>query len=506
MQDELRETVKVTQFYANGVSGAPVDPTFTLDSTAGIQAAINYASNSNIKAVVFPSGNFKYSKLYCCYDAANNPGFNAARNGQIKLIGNGNQPQNNLTAGTILTSTTTMGDCFIISNYANDVTPWSSMEFEATNITWAANTTGFVVLSAGVVLPDFNNCKIYQSNLAGSGLYISTPIEGVLKGMQIRNSASGTPTGDAIRFNSSLLSGLFTLRDMNITGFANGIYKGTGGWQNLSIYDSEISASAYPIYIGAGTLDLLNIQGCYFESACTSFINVFPTFGLNQLTINASWFYSPGLTGSAINLQSMHGVSITGCYILDQYKTFLNIASSVSGYDGGGFVASGNTFSYDSNPTATVYYFDGVIPALLGNEYPSSVSFCNLYNTITKRPIDSRVSYSGNSYLAAGHMLETATLSTGAVAGGSVDLTNTGNVPSFVTVYNITSPTTLNLPPISLGLPHGYNMTITNDANSTMSPLVKTAVADGAATLATLAPGSSRKFVFFRDGTITGWK
>jgi hypothetical protein len=103
-------------------------------------------------------------------------------------------------------------------------------------------------------------------------------------------------------------------------------------------------------------------------------------------------------------------------------------------------------------------------------------------------------------------MIETATLSTGAVAGGSIDLSNSGNVPAFVTTYNVTSPTTLYLPPISFGLPHGYTITVTNDIASTQTPPVKTAVADGAATLANLTAGTQRKFVYFNDGTITGWR
>lgn len=41
VQEKLRETVSVTDFYANGVSGAKVDPTGVVDSTAGIQAALN---------------------------------------------------------------------------------------------------------------------------------------------------------------------------------------------------------------------------------------------------------------------------------------------------------------------------------------------------------------------------------------------------------------------------------------------------------------------------------
>lgn len=41
VQDKLREIVSVTDFYANGVSGVAVDPTGNVDSTIGIQAAIN---------------------------------------------------------------------------------------------------------------------------------------------------------------------------------------------------------------------------------------------------------------------------------------------------------------------------------------------------------------------------------------------------------------------------------------------------------------------------------
>ena len=41
VQGKLRDTVSVTDFYANGVSGARVDPTGAIDSTLGIQAAID---------------------------------------------------------------------------------------------------------------------------------------------------------------------------------------------------------------------------------------------------------------------------------------------------------------------------------------------------------------------------------------------------------------------------------------------------------------------------------
>jgi hypothetical protein len=57
VQEKLRETVSVLDFYANGISGVRVDPTGSVDSTAGIQAAINAASNG--RRLKIPSGKYK---------------------------------------------------------------------------------------------------------------------------------------------------------------------------------------------------------------------------------------------------------------------------------------------------------------------------------------------------------------------------------------------------------------------------------------------------------------
>lgn len=57
VQSKLRESVSVLDFYANGISGAPVDPLGIVDSTLGIQAAINYALSSS-KALFIPKGTY----------------------------------------------------------------------------------------------------------------------------------------------------------------------------------------------------------------------------------------------------------------------------------------------------------------------------------------------------------------------------------------------------------------------------------------------------------------
>lgn len=76
LQSKLREEVSFLDFYANGVSGAKVDPTGVVDSTLGIQAAIDYAAVKGYPLARVP-GLFKVSKQgannYCLTFAKASP-------------------------------------------------------------------------------------------------------------------------------------------------------------------------------------------------------------------------------------------------------------------------------------------------------------------------------------------------------------------------------------------------------------------------------------------------
>lgn len=61
-QSKLRESVSVLDFYANGTSGVQVDATGVIDSTAGIQAAINYVASTGKKLRV-PTGTYKITPV-----------------------------------------------------------------------------------------------------------------------------------------------------------------------------------------------------------------------------------------------------------------------------------------------------------------------------------------------------------------------------------------------------------------------------------------------------------
>lgn len=58
-QGKNQQVTSVTEFYANGVSGAVVDNTGVLDSTLGIQAAITATLSVNGGSLFFPQGTYK---------------------------------------------------------------------------------------------------------------------------------------------------------------------------------------------------------------------------------------------------------------------------------------------------------------------------------------------------------------------------------------------------------------------------------------------------------------
>jgi hypothetical protein len=63
VEDKLRDGVSILDYYANGVSGARVDPTGVIDSTLGIQAAMDAHY-----LIRFPAGTYKVSSLNFNHD------------------------------------------------------------------------------------------------------------------------------------------------------------------------------------------------------------------------------------------------------------------------------------------------------------------------------------------------------------------------------------------------------------------------------------------------------
>lgn len=94
------------------------------DDTAALQEAINAAANGS-RRLYIPAGHYKYVRLYCHYDAANNstfPNTPTSERGRLIIYGDGGGDLQNWSGsprnpeGTILESTATTGTCFAVGD------------------------------------------------------------------------------------------------------------------------------------------------------------------------------------------------------------------------------------------------------------------------------------------------------------------------------------------------------------------------------------------------------
>jgi hypothetical protein len=430
------------------------------DHTAYLQAAYNAASNSMEREVYHPAGKYNFTRLYCYYDAALNPGYNIDRDGEISLTGDGTSSENGGACGTILMCTSANGEGLTVSPGAEDAVPYRSRDFQAHGISFQGSTTGFLVLARGVPGLHISNCEFIQNNAAGGGLWATTAYFGLIEKSRFQNRAAGAKTGDAIKFGTTIVAGLLTLRDLNVSGYGSGLNMYAGGWQLLSIEDSELAGSSYGIYVN-GEVQVLNLFGCYFEGACTSFVTDTAANRIKNLNMVGCWAYGAGLTGPAIALNAPNSVQIIGGYSQDQNTTWLNIVATPNGGTSA-YAINGFSFPRTVAAPAPLTLFTGVVPELHGIDYATGDANV-LLAPAAARPVVSRASYAGSSYQGAGHMLDTSMKAYGAVNGGSVDIQADG-FPSWVSAYCVTNPTTVYLPAIGSGIPHGFDCTVTADS------------------------------------------
>lgn len=176
------------------------------DDTVPLQKAINAASYSGHK-VKIPSGIYLYTTLYLHYDAANNPNINTATRGNILTIEgegciHGSTYRGSLyTAsdfqGTVLKSTITTGDAFIIGIGTPYASRRQAGSIKIRGITFLGETTGRIV-SVGYAAEGFliENCFIgMKENVAGTALHINNAWGSIYRNVWI---ASKTAVGDIV--------------------------------------------------------------------------------------------------------------------------------------------------------------------------------------------------------------------------------------------------------------------------------------------------------------------
>ena len=221
-QTKNQQVVSVTEFYANGVSGALVDPTGAIDSTAGMQDALNTGA-----LVYAGKGTFLYSGLTISaatrfMGAGENSTFLqcSAVNGTGVTIGNG-------------------------TNNPNDVAV-SDMTLQYST----AQTS-----SSAVIVSNAHNVKLERLRFGG-GIF------------------------NAITLNGGAQQFLYFLKNIEINSpSGSGIQVGVDGTlvQDLWISDSIVSGAA-----GYG-INLLNVSGFYFKDidilACQNGLRTYPASG-----------------------------------------------------------------------------------------------------------------------------------------------------------------------------------------------------------------------------------
>ena len=465
--------------------------TSTDDHTTYIQQAINVASNSMEAEIFFPAGKWNFTRLYCYYDAALNPGFNINRNAEIWLNGAGYAPENGGSGGTVLNCTSAAGDGLTISPAAEDGSPYRGRDFRATGISFQGNTTGFLVVCRGVPTAHFDGCEFVQSNAAGNLLHITTAYFGGLDLCRFRNTAAGPWTGTAIRFGTSIAAGIFTINRCNVNGAAIALDCYTGTWQLMSIYDSELHGTTYNIRSSGGIIQQLNCYSTYFEGVATSFIADSAPNLIRNLNLQGCWYLGSSLTGPGIDLQAPNSVQILGGYSQDQDKTFLNIAALPSG-GRGNYRVSGFNFPRTGLAPAAVTLFTGVLPALDGVDYATGDPNVTLYaGTATSGfPIETRGAIGNAAQLTAGG-LGVGWVRAYSVGGGATIDQGGDNFPRAIVVTQ-SAAATVKLAAAAAGLPHG-TMTFVKNANGSTGNL--SVQRNGGTVLASLAPGACGWFL-----------
>ena len=194
------DTVSVLDFYANGVSGAAVDPTGVLDSTGGLQAAINTG-----KKVIAPSGS-----TYLI-----NGGLSATTSGQVldftgctvKLKDSATSKFSLTLAGTYQTVIGGTWDGNKATNVPGSLYDSASVYVTGNNCTvdgiTSVNTAGIGVKGSSAV----NDLTVQNCKISGTTLY-GIFVDAVVGVSQYRNRAIGnTIDGALLTQNGILLTG-----------------------------------------------------------------------------------------------------------------------------------------------------------------------------------------------------------------------------------------------------------------------------------------------------------
>ena len=352
------QTVSVTDFYANGVSGALVDPTGTYDSTLGFQAAYN----SGAKTIRVPDGIYLFgtgglklaitsavrfvgdSQRYSIISINNTSGdgilVNTTDIVSFENLTFGSQVVR--TAGSYITVTApsglgNTGSSFYNCNFTNaynGLNFLNAFNWKVVNCTFSSYTATVVFVANGLYYDhgdsSITGCLFYGIDTAhGYGIYQTSS-----GGLRVTNNKflSGiTHYYQNITAGASTSILIFANNSCEYSGGSNIVFANaaTSSFLLPQIVNNEISVTAGQTGItlqtvSGGTLSNFVIGGNIFNLASGATTGIYAGY-VSGLTILPNHFTVAGATsGTGINISANVG---TGNI---QVQSFFNLSSKVS--------------------------------------------------------------------------------------------------------------------------------------------------------------------------------
>ena len=316
------QTVSVTDFYANGVSGALVDPTGVIDSTLGIQAALNTG-----KSVYFPPGFYKISAALnpvgsqIIYGAGQNLTFIKASVASQNGIALTNVSWVSIRDLTIQnTASTPTGSAIYVQGGGNNFISSTTLQLFGKGL-WSNSGSTLLV----------DNIYAYQNT--GAGIVLSCFGVGIpCLAVWIRNSYSTSNGGDGLLITGNSQGHYLDILELSLNG-NNGfetVTDSTGSPADLfctKIVSDANSQSGY--LIGAGT------SQSYFDGCWSSNRGAGHNFYCQgtDISINGGKFFN--CNGHGMEFLTGTRCSVVGATIQDSginsANTYDGISSTMNG-------------------------------------------------------------------------------------------------------------------------------------------------------------------------------
>lgn len=482
------------------------DGSSSYDCTSAIQSWINALSNGHNMTGIVPAGRYPHTTIHCYYHASLNPGFNVKRNAKLHIKGDGTLVEHyaygsagSQSGTTFHCTSTAAGTGWIVSPIANDANPFLGRDFIVENIAFVGAQADYLVNIRGVPGARVIGCEFLGLGANTGGLALTTSYFGVVEKTRFRNTAA-TSTANALYLSVNSAdapgAGLFLGRDLNISGFKNGVFHATGGWTTVRFENSQLSSRSdgYNVFVN-GPIDLMDFQTCQWEAPCRGWIKANGAGFIKNLRFHG-WGLDKGTIAdaAAIDLLGPSNVALSGVF-QDMRKALCNVDALAD--TKGQYKAECSFIFYESSGTMRTM-FTGRPPSEQRSSTGGAAN-ARLFAPGTAKPmVVTSTGPGGGSYNATNLMV--GTLNTSHVVG--VFPTTAPEYYHSLLGYagavalNPTAPVDLLLDGgTTAGLGDGFNCQVFNKGSATIT--VKNALGGG--TIGTVPAGQNRLFLWAAD-------